>query len=42
MRQLFLYLRTNYVWIPELSEPDTRLREDITQALNLELGGGPD
>ena len=28
-------LRTNYVRIPELSEPDTRLREDITQALNL-------
>ena len=35
-------LRTNYVWIPELSEPDTHLREDITQALNLESGGGPD
>ena len=29
-------LRTNYVRIHELSEPDTRLREDITQALNLE------
>ena len=42
MRQLFLYLRTNYVWIPELSELDTRLREDITQALNLESGSGPD
>ena len=35
-------LRTNYVWIPELSEPDTRLREDITQALNLESGSGLD
>ena len=35
-------LRTNYVRIPELSEPDTRLREDITHALNLESGGGPD
>ena len=35
-------LRTNYVRIPELSEPDTRLREDITQALNLESGSGPD
>ena len=28
-------LRTNYVRIPELSEPDTRLREDIAQTLNL-------
>ena len=27
-------LRTNYVRIPELSEPDTRLREDMAQALN--------
>ena len=35
-------LRTNYVRIPELSEPDTRLREDIIQALNLESGSGPD
>ena len=35
-------LRTNYVRIPELSEPDTRLWEDITQALNLESGSGPD
>ena len=35
-------LSTNYVRIPELSKPDTRLREDITQALNLESGGGPD
>ena len=29
------FLRTNYVRIPELSEPDTRLREDIAQTLNL-------
>ena len=35
-------LRTNYVRIPELSEPDTRLQEDITQALNLESGSGLD
>ena len=35
-------LRTNYVWIPELSEPDTRLREDMAQALNLESDSGPD
>ena len=35
-------LRTNYVRIPELSEPDTRLREDMAQTLNLELGSGPD
>ena len=28
-------LRTNYVWIPEHSKPDTRLREDIAQTLNL-------
>ena len=34
-------LRTNYVRIPELSEPDTRLREDSTQSLNLESGSGP-
>src|SRR4051812_4290244 len=34
-------LRTNYVWIPELSEPDTRLREDSTQSLNLESGSRP-
>ena len=34
-------LRTNYVRIPELSEPETRLREDITQALNLESGSRP-
>ena len=35
-------LRTNYVRIPELSEPDTRLREDMAQTLNLESGSGPD
>ena len=29
-------LRTNYVRIPELSEPDTRSREDIALTLNLE------
>ena len=34
-------LRTNYVQIPELSEPDTRLREDMAQALNLESDSGP-
>ena len=34
-------LRTNYVRIPELSEPDTRLREDMAQASNLESDGGP-
>ena len=35
-------LRTNYVRVPELSEPNTRLREDMAQALNLESGSGPD
>ena len=34
-------LRTNYVRVPELSEPDTRLREDSIQSLNLESGSGP-
>ena len=34
-------LWTNYVWIPELSEPDTRLREDVAQAPTLESGNGP-
>ena len=29
-------LRTNYVRIPELSEPDTRPREDFALTLNLE------
>ena len=33
-------LRTNYDQIPELSEPDTRLLEDVAQALNLESGNG--
>ena len=33
-------LRTNYVRIPELSEPDTRLREDMAQASNLESDSG--
>ena len=33
-------LRTNYVRIPELSEPDTRLREDMAQAANLESNSG--
>ena len=35
-------LRTNYVRIPELSEPDTRLWEDIAQAPNLESDSGPE
>ena len=35
-------LRKNYVQIPELSEPDTDLWEDMAQALNLESGSGPD
>ena len=34
-------LRTNYVRIPELSEPDTRSREDIALTLNLESGRIP-
>ena len=34
-------LRTNYVRISELSEPDTHPREDMTQTPNLESGGGP-
>ena len=34
-------LRTNYVRIPKLSEPDTRLREDMAQDPNLESGNGP-
>ena len=34
-------LRTNYVRINELSEPDTHLREDMAQAPNLESGNGP-
>ena len=35
-------LRTNYVRIPELSEPDTRLRDDMAQASNLESERGPE
>ena len=35
-------LRTNSVRIPELSEPDTRLREDMAQASNLESDSGPE
>ena len=35
-------LRTNYVQIPKLSEPDTRLWEDMAQALNLESDSRPD
>ena len=35
-------LRTNYVRISELSEPDTRSREDMTQTPNLESGIGPE
>ena len=34
-------LRTKYVRIPELSEPDTHSREDNIQSLNLESGSGP-
>src|SRR4051812_29034128 len=35
-------LRTSYVRIPEPSKPDTRGGEEVTQALNLESGSGPD
>ena len=35
-------LRTNYVRISELSEPDTHSGEDMTQTPNLESGGGPE
>ena len=34
-------LRMNYVRLPELSDPYTRLREDMAQAPNLESGNGP-
>ena len=34
-------LRTNYVRIPELSEPDACSREDNIQSLNLESASGP-
>src|SRR4051812_19471831 len=35
-------LRTSYVRIRGLLEPDTHLREDMAQALNLESDSGPD
>ena len=35
-------LTMNYVRIPELSEPGTRLREDMAQAPNLESYSGPE
>ena len=35
-------LRTNYVRITELPEPDTRSREDMTQTPDLESGIGPE
>ena len=35
-------LRTNYVRIPELSEPDTRLRKDMAQVPNLESDSRPE
>ena len=35
-------LRTNYVRIPELSESDTRLWEDMAQPPNLESESGPE
>ena len=35
-------LRANYVRILELSGPDTRLREDMAQASNLESDSGPE
>ena len=34
-------LRTNYVRIPELFEPDARSREDMTPVLDSRSGGGP-
>ena len=34
-------LRTNYVRIPVLSEPDTHPREDMAQAPNIVSGNGP-
>ena len=40
MQQLFPYIVTRYVRISELSEPDTRSWEDMTQTPNLESGGG--
>ena len=38
----FSILRTNYVRIPELSELDTHLREDMAQASNLESDSRPE
>ena len=35
-------MRANYVRIPELSESDARLREDMTQTPNLESDSGPE
>ena len=35
-------LRTSYVRITELPEPDTRSREDMTQTPDLESGIGPE
>ena len=35
-------LRTKYVRIPDPPKPDTRGGEDVTQALNLKSGSGPD
>ena len=35
-------LRMNYLRIPELSEPNTRLQEDMAQASNLESDSGPE
>ena len=34
-------LRTNYVWITELSEPNTHPKENLTQVPDLESGVGP-
>ena len=34
-------LRTNYVWITELSEPNTYSKEDMTRVSDLESGIGP-
>ena len=35
-------LRMNYVQITEISEPDTRSQEDMTQTPKLESGNGPE
>ena len=34
-------LRTNYVWITELSEPNTHPKEYVSQVPDLESGAGP-